>query len=421
LSATCDSWGVWTKATTDIDELHEILSTSMVPDLLVIDARLIDNNLAILKYVRDKFGPEQLPIIVLSLPEDAVELSKHKALGLRYLLRPLQLSRFADAILDREPQREVAEPSRSRFASPINKISAQYPLSILIAEDNVINQEVVSGMLEMMGYKTDIVQNGLEAVNAVRDRHYDLIFMDVQMPHMDGIEATRRIIAELGDKRPRIIAMTANVMQGDKESYLAAGMDGYVGKPILLDEVRTVLMNSSILLGLQTEVSAETKPTTKADPVPAPVRIETPAAEIPTPPEEKPVSKPVLEPPFSEGKQGTVVYRYIDLGNLIELSGGDPSFVNRILARIVDKLPDAIGELDTLLKLRDFDAMKKSAHSLKSSSGYAGCEELKEIFQKIESLAGSRNEVQRLPDLLLQAKAVGIEVVKELKHAMGIA
>lgn len=103
----------------------------------------------------------------------------------------------------------------------------------MIAEDNVINQEVVSGMLEMMGYKTDIAENGLEAVNAVRDKQYDLIFMDVQMPHMDGIEATKRIIAELGDKRPRIIAMTANVMQGDKESYLAAGMDGYVGKPIM--------------------------------------------------------------------------------------------------------------------------------------------------------------------------------------------
>lgn len=102
LSSTCDGWGVWTKSTSDMDELDEILNTSMVPDLLVIDARLVDDNLTLLKYVREKYTAEELPIVVLSLPEDAVELSKHKALGLRFLLRPLQLSRFADA--DFEPR-----------------------------------------------------------------------------------------------------------------------------------------------------------------------------------------------------------------------------------------------------------------------------------------------------------------------------
>ncbi len=424
LSSTCDGWGVWTKSTSDMDELYEILNTSMVPDLLVIDARLVDDNLTLLKYVREKYTAEELPIVVLSLPEDAVELSKHKALGLRFLLRPLQLSRFADAILNREPQREASETSKSRFASPMERIAEHYPLRILIAEDNVINQEVVSGMLEMMGYKTDIAENGLEAVNAVRDKQYDLIFMDVQMPHMDGIEATKRIIAELGDKRPRIIAMTANVMQGDKESYLAAGMDGYVGKPIMLDEVRTVLINYATLLGLEKEKSAETAPAGKAKEnldssavritVQAPTTVEKPAGAESI--ESVVTDLPKIE--SADSKEVGIAYKYIDLSNLTELSSGDPAFINRILGRIIEKLPPAIAELEVLLTAKDFDAIKKSAHSLKSSSGYAGSEELKEIFQKIESLAGSRNELQRLPDLIAQAKTVGAEVVKELQHAI---
>jgi two-component system sensor histidine kinase/response regulator len=202
-----------------------------------------------------------------------------------------------------------------------------------------------------------------------------------------------------------------------------------------LEEVRTVLIHSSTLLGLQTEASAETKPTTKAsgngtDPQ-KPVTKEPPSKEEKPPVKEKPqnenpsvkeklAKEKTVEVPIAPANQKQPMqYRYIDLTNLMELSGGDPQFIDRILGRIVDKLPDSIQELVVLHEQADYDAMKKSAHSLKSSSGYAGSEELKEIFQKIESLAGSRNELQRLPDLLGQARHVGAEVVKELKHAIG--
>jgi signal transduction histidine kinase/ligand-binding sensor domain-containing protein/CheY-like chemotaxis protein/HPt (histidine-containing phosphotransfer) domain-containing protein len=429
LTSTCDSWGCWTKSTDNIDDLYEILGSPISFDHLLLDARLIDDSLTILRKVRERFSPEALPVTVLCLPEDAVELSKQKELGLRFLLRPLHLSRFADAVLQREPLREVSEPSKSRFATQIDKIAAEYPLSILIAEDNLINQEVVSGMLGKMGYTADIAHNGLEAVNAVRDKHYDLIFMDVQMPHMDGIEATKHIIAELGQKRPRIIAMTANAMQGDKETYLAAGMDGYVSKPILLDEVREMLQNTSIMLGLQQEkavavpeaasvqpaapvVENTIKPEIKAAPV-----VESPTTDLP--PVDHGNGKPSAKSGTSVGDgKSTVAYQHIDLSNLFELSGGDPAFVGKILGRIVDKLPDSISELERLLAKNDWEGLKGSAHSLKSSSGYAGSEELKEIFQKIESLAGSRNELQRLPALVAEAKLVGASVVAELKMAV---
>jgi signal transduction histidine kinase/ligand-binding sensor domain-containing protein/DNA-binding response OmpR family regulator/HPt (histidine-containing phosphotransfer) domain-containing protein len=409
ISSTCDTWGVWTKTTSDLEELQELLTSSMVPDMLLIDARMIDRQLSVLKYARELHTPEQLPIVILSLPEDVVELSKHKALGLKFLLRPLHLSRLVDAILNREPLREVVEQSKSRFASTIENIALEFPLSILVAEDNIINQEVVNGMLGMMGYKPDLAENGLEAVNAVREKHYDIVLMDVQMPHMDGIEATKHIIAEMVDRRPRIIAMTANVMQGDKESYLASGMDGYVSKPLILDEIRSVLVNSAIMLGLQREAQQSAS-------VPG-ITVSPPAAADAAP-GASPQPAAVVEPPQVDASNETATYRYIDLANLQELSGGDPGFIARILTRIVERLPPAMVELQQQFDQNDYEAIRKLAHSLKSSSGYAGSEELKEVFQKIESLAGSRNELQRLPPLLAEAQDISGHVVQELHHAL---
>jgi PAS domain S-box-containing protein len=119
--------------------------------------------------------------------------------------------------------------------------AARHPLRILLAEDNVVNQKLAVRMFSLLGYEVDVVANGLEAVDAVERQDYDVVFMDVQMPEMDGLEATRQIHARLADDRPRIVAMTANVMEGDREACLAAGMDDYVGKPIRTDQLLAAL------------------------------------------------------------------------------------------------------------------------------------------------------------------------------------
>ena len=106
-------------------------------------------------------------------------------------------------------------------------------LRLLIVEDNVVNQKVVSHMLRRLGYSADIAENGLEAVHAFDDQDYDLVFMDVMMPELDGLEATRRIRETLPRKRqPYIVALTANAMKGDREKCLDAGMDEYLSKPV---------------------------------------------------------------------------------------------------------------------------------------------------------------------------------------------
>jgi CheY-like chemotaxis protein len=117
-------------------------------------------------------------------------------------------------------------------------MASRHPLRILLAEDNVVNQKLALRILQQMGYRADLASNGLEAVESVERQTYDVILMDVQMPEMDGLEASRRITAKWSaSQRPRIVAMTANAMQGDREMCLSAGMDDYLTKPIRVERL----------------------------------------------------------------------------------------------------------------------------------------------------------------------------------------
>ena len=116
------------------------------------------------------------------------------------------------------------------------QMAARHPLRILLAEDNVVNQKLALRLLQQMGYRADVAGNGIEAIECCARQPYDLLLMDVQMPEMDGLEASRRITAQWPPgQRPRIVAMTANAMQGDREACLDAGMDDYLTKPIRVD------------------------------------------------------------------------------------------------------------------------------------------------------------------------------------------
>ena len=109
-----------------------------------------------------------------------------------------------------------------------------------------MNQKLALRLLQQMGYRADVASNGIEAIECIERQRYDVVLMDVQMPEMDGLEASRRIVAQWPEAaaRPRIVAMTANAMQGDREECLAAGMDDYVTKPIRVDTLVEALMEA---------------------------------------------------------------------------------------------------------------------------------------------------------------------------------
>jgi CheY-like chemotaxis protein len=126
-------------------------------------------------------------------------------------------------------------------------MAIRHPLRILLAEDNAVNQKLALKLLSQMGYRADVAGNGIEAIEAIDRQKYDVVLMDVQMPEMDGLEASRQICSRWSrEERPRIIGVTANAMQGDRERCLEAGMDDYVSKPIRVEELISALDKTHI-------------------------------------------------------------------------------------------------------------------------------------------------------------------------------
>ncbi len=164
------------------------------------------------------------------------------------LAKPVKQSQLFDMLVSVLTDADLGEPAErqppDRGADV--KLGDRHPLRILLAEDNTVNQQIALLVLESMGYRADVASNGVEAVEAVERFPYDLVLMDVQMPEMDGLEATRQIRArpippERGVLPIRIVAMTANAMQGDREACLDAGMDDYLAKPIRPEELAAAL------------------------------------------------------------------------------------------------------------------------------------------------------------------------------------
>ena len=135
---------------------------------------------------------------------------------------------------------KASSQSEGNVQGPLN-----YDLTILLAEDNAVNQVVTKRMLNKLGYRADVAANGMEVLQALERQHYDVVFMDVQMPEMDGLEATREIRQRMHNG-PMIIAMTASALKGDREMCLAAGMDGYISKPTKIEALRAALLVCSI-------------------------------------------------------------------------------------------------------------------------------------------------------------------------------
>ena len=155
-----------------------------------------------------------------------------------YLAKPVRQSQLFDTLLNllsREPVPRAGTAPKPKIDTGI---AARHPLRILVAEENVVNQKLALRLLLQMGYRADLASNGVEAIECVERQPCDVVLMDVQMPEMDGLEASRRITAKWqAHERPRIVAMTANAMQGDREECLAAGMDDCVTKPIRVAEL----------------------------------------------------------------------------------------------------------------------------------------------------------------------------------------
>ena len=345
LSRHARSWGMEPTAVEHPAEAVAMIGAGAQFDVAVLDMMMPDmDGIALAREIRRLRSERELPLVLLTslgrLPQ--LGTTGEFAAQLAKPLRASQLYNTLVRIIGADLQAEGAGDAETD-----GKPQA-LPLRILLAEDNAVNQKVALRLLERLGYGADVVWNGLEALDALQRQQYDVVLMDVQMPELDGLDASRRI-NELwpAETRPRIIAMTANALPEDREACLAAGMDDYVAKPIRPEELADALRRS------------------------------------------KPVSR-ITEHDFRSGA----------LDDLRDLGGDE--FVHEVIETFLADAPTLLTALRNSLDAREAGEVRRAAHTLKSNGATLGadrfaaaCREL-ELRAKSADLDGGYQLVERI-------------------------
>ncbi|MDD5393338.1 MAG: response regulator [Thiothrix sp.] len=236
----CRGWGAVADAVPTAADAVSLLAVGKPYDIALIETNLPgDSPLELSRYIRSRYSKQELSLILIAPPNDRHPKEVVRELFNQYLTKPLTRSRLFDSLMT-----VLGEASLLPAKAPPStlKLGERLPLTILLAEDNPINQIVATAILAELAYQVDVAENGVQALTALQRQPYDVIFMDMQMPEMNGLEATRRIRADFPPERqPVIIAMTANAMEGDRQECLDAGMNDYISKPVLPEAVEAAL------------------------------------------------------------------------------------------------------------------------------------------------------------------------------------
>ena len=278
----------------------------------------------------------------------------------------------------------VAESSLSGFlpetiekndhSSTIAGIKNQKNLRILLAEDNSVNQRVAGLILEKLGYRADIVSNGLEAVNSVQTVPYDCVLMDVEMPEMDGITATKRILSQKLAKTPYIIGLTAYALTEDRDRCLQAGMKDFVTKPIRVEELERALQK------VITSIEATNNECNHLD------FTEDSHPEV--------VESPTKAEPS--------ILDISVLNSLRQLAGAKAQdLLTKIINQYFEDSPDRLKAIAHALEARDTEALRKAAHGFRSSSANLGAVIIADYCKNLENLARA-GEIPENPETLTE-------------------
>ena len=238
------NWGVMAESAVSSQEALRLLEQGRAYDAILLDLQLPDTEpMALAAGIRQRLGGHFVPLLLLSsvrLRSDDPRPTEAGVSG--YVHKPIRPAQLLEALcraMSIQLQREKKAP-----ATPVldSELARRLPMRLLLADDNPINQKVGLSVLHKLGYRADVANNGLEVLKALEQKVYDLLFLDVQMPEMDGLEAARKICERWSpERRPVIIAMTGNALMGDREKCLAAGMDDYISKPVRIGELQAAL------------------------------------------------------------------------------------------------------------------------------------------------------------------------------------
>ncbi len=315
-------------------------------------------------------GTSPFPVVLLvPLEADPDEKDDGFSARLARPVKPAALHEILATLLG--GSRPVARRESSVRPKFDGAMGARLPLRLLLVEDNPTNRELALLMLERLGYSADVAANGSEAVDAIRQTVYDLVLMDIQMPELDGIEATRRIRAELGSAGPRIAAMTAHALPGDREACLAAGMDDYLVKPMGISDLVSVLQRAATALsGLVDAGEAAPEPEENAP---------------------SPATGPFPTPPGLDARAWTRLHASLGVRSSDLLPGIVRSFSH--------ESEGLLASARLALSAERADELHRAVHTLKSTSASFGALELSALCREAETRAKG-NETTTLAPLL---------------------
>ncbi|NKB76745.1 MAG: response regulator [Gammaproteobacteria bacterium] len=349
ISLQLKSWNAVVTICSSAAMALEKLNQAQEFDLCVLDFQMPEmDGLELGLKIREQPNGKTLPLILFSSVGhiDSNVRERVEQVGFYCVLnKPLKQIPFFTAVLGALSSRALKpDQSMSAEKNPTvydSTVAEKFPRNILLADDNATNRKLGVLMLKRLGYVIDLANDGQEAIDACAKNQYDIIFMDIEMPEVDGFEATRTIRQKYDRPTLSIVAMTANAMRGAREECIAAGMDDYIAKPIKLENlIRALKLQSTTFNTID------------------------PAEE-------------------TEGQPNQVDVSAID--GLLEMIGGDQEAIVELIDSYLTEGPNLVNELKTGLAQQDIKLIRRSSHTLKSSSDDFGAYPLRDLCKQMEN------------------------------------
>jgi CheY-like chemotaxis protein/HPt (histidine-containing phosphotransfer) domain-containing protein len=355
-------WGMTVDTAANSRDAIALLAQGNLFDAVILDLELPDKDgLTVAEEIRKQPSGGHAPLLLLSSRrpsgDDARPLPASVSVFIHKPIHPAQLLDALCRALGVQVQQEKRAPVTATLDPDLAR---RLPLRLLLADDNPINQKVGLAILHKLGYRADIANNGLEVLKTLEKKEYDVLFLDVQMPEMDGLEAARQICQRWPtEKRPRIIAMTGNALMGDREKCLQAGMDDYISKPVRIGELQSALQRWGPLTTGKSKTAFG--------------------------------SRHKSSPPDDLLDQALIA----ELRNMPPANG--VSMLQELVDLFLEAAPQRIAQISQ--SINDGPMLAFHAHALKSMGLNLGVKRLVELSQKLEDLGRARN-VHGAPALL---------------------
>jgi CheY-like chemotaxis protein/HPt (histidine-containing phosphotransfer) domain-containing protein len=397
LTLQTGKWGMIPRGAHSATQALEWLRAGEIFDLAILDMQMPDmDGLMLATEIRKLPSAMMMPLVLLTsmgVHADATEFAN--AAFASCLTKPIKPAQLHEVLLRVvSGSKPAKKPPTTSKLDP--SLAQRLPLRMLLCDDNAINQKVAVRLLQQMGYKPDLATNGIEALAALDRQSYDLIFMDVQMPEMDGLEATRVIRQRQHDRAQYpnyktsiiIVAMTANAMAGDREKCISAGMDDYLAKPVRPEDMRTIVERWG---------SAATMPDTTT-----PTFAGTDTVTLQS-------SLKAAPSVAADGQQQPV-----DMERLLDFTNGNPDDLRELISLYLRQTSEQVDQLLAAVHAGSAAEVKRVAHSCAGASATCGMKAIVPLLRELERL-GNDGTLAGAQDLSKQVQAEFIRIQQFLE------